>query len=493
MAVPLKIAFATYPSVKLKGFKKDAKSGEKKFVYLKELLFGDYLKPYLNGSKYETITITEGRKEVTYIKVRARGVDGYLKESEFQAERILEVNFVDVGQGDGCHIVTPDDKHFIIDAGASVNMYSFLKWRYNIVKSNNMPPPFTVVVSHSDADHYKGFAKIFDLTSGAKQQFRISKIFHNGMIEASGSGLDSLGTVVDENQRKYITGLCITNADYNKRVKNITKPGAYITILNKSTATKQSLNKGSELLYKQGNMTMDIMAPVVEEIGNKNALRVLGSNKGKTKNGHSVVIRLTIGKMRLMLGGDLNTEAEYYLLQHYSGVDIQDLVKQLNAKNISEAKKQDLKAKLEEAILFARKELEVEIAKSCHHGSSDFSSEFLRVLNPMATIISSGDEEPYAHPRPDTLGTIGKHSRGDRSLIFCTELARSGKEFLDLTKLSPAKKRERIVTVYGMINVRTDGEKTIIAQKLERPAANQGWDIHKLEWDEKTGGFEYRM
>jgi len=137
--------------------------------------------------------------------------------------------------------------------------------------------------------------------------------------------------------------------------------------------------------------------------------------------------------------------------------------------------------------------LEVDVAKSCHHGSADFSSEFLRAINPIATIISSGDEEPYCHPRPDTLGTIGKHSRGERSLIFCTELARSSKEYVELEKSNSSKKRERVVTVYGMINVRTDGEKVVIAQKLEQAASSRNWDIHKLEWNAEKEQFEHNQ
>ena len=115
------------------------------------------------------------------------------------------------------------------------------------------------------------------------------------------------------------------------------------------------------------------------------------------------------------------------------------------------------------------------------------------MLNPIATIISSGDEEPHCHPRPDTLGTIGKYSRGKRSLIFSTELARSGKEFLELKDMdiSAQKKKERVVTVYGMINVRTDGEKVVIAQKLESAAKGRNWDIHRMEWKEELGQFEY--
>ncbi len=490
MAQVLKTAYAAYPSVQLKGFVTDKKTKEKKFGFIKELLFGDYLRPILNGNDYERYTATERNKLVEYIKVRARGRTGYLREEDFQAQRVLEVNFIDVGQGDGCHIVTPDDKHFIIDAGASDNMYRFLKWRFNLSKATSAPPPFTVVVSHSDADHYKGFAKIFDTTKGAQQQFKISKIFHNGLVELGGAGVDSLGTVITKNDTKYITDLCDTNSDFKKRSLS-PKAGTYIDTLNKSTAPKQSLQAGSPVLYEKDNMKMEILAPFREVVDGKDALRVFDSNKGKTKNGHSVVIKLTIGNLKVLLGGDLNTDAEYHLLKSYAKTDIAAIRKQLEKKSIPESERAELESKISQAIQKARKTFEVDIAKSCHHGSADFTSEFLDALNPLATVISSGDDEPHTHPRPDTLGTIGKYSRGERSLIFCTELARSGKEYVELEKMSVAKKRERVVTVYGMINVRTDGEKVIIVQKLERPAAGRGYDIHTLEWNKKTKEFEY--
>lgn len=493
MATVLKTGYATYPSIKLRGFNTNPKTGKKDFGIIKELLFGDFIKPYLVNNAYETKLVTEGKKEVEYIKVRCRGADGYIKESEMQATRILEINFIDVGQGDGCHIVTPDDKHFLIDAGASDNMYRFLKWRFNLKTAKVSPPPFTVVVSHSDSDHYKGFGKIFDITKDCAQQFKINKIYHNGMIEASGAKLDSLGTIVTNNGRDYVTDLCDTNADYENRLNGISKSGVYINTINKSSAPKQSLRLGSKPIYDKGNMKMEVVGPVAENINGKDALPVFGKDKGKTKNGHSIVIKLTIGNLRLLLGGDLNTESEYHLISHFSNIDITDIKTQLKSKSIDDAQRKALESQLEKAIIEARKVLEVDIAKSCHHGSADFTSEFLRVLNPLATIISSGDEEPHTHPRPDTLGTIGKHSRGERSLIFSTELVRSGKEFIELEKINPAKKRERVVTVYGMINVRTDGEKVIIAQKLEKPASGRNWDIHKSEWNKKTKEFEYNQ
>ena len=50
-----------------------------------------------------------------------------------------------------------------------------------------------------------------------------------------------------------------------------------------------------------------------------------------------------------------------------------------------------------------------------------------------------------------------------------------------------------MVTVYGMINVRTDGNKVIFAQKLEKKSqSGETWDIHQMEWSEKLKDFELK-
>jgi hypothetical protein len=121
-------------------------------------------------------------------------------------------------------------------------------------------------------------------------------------------------------------------------------------------------------------------------------------------------------------------------------------------------------------------------------------------VNPIATIISSGDDEPHCHPRADTLGTIGRCGRGRRPLIFSTELSRSSSERVKepnkfraellglaedlaseakegdeegVTKAREKLKKalgdiDRSVAVYGAINLRTDGEKAVMAYKIER-------------------------
>jgi len=69
----------------------------------------------------------EGPEAGGMVPVSVRGTDGLMRVDDLQAERVLEVVFVDVGQGDGCLLVTPDDQHIVIDAGVDDHMYRYLR------------------------------------------------------------------------------------------------------------------------------------------------------------------------------------------------------------------------------------------------------------------------------------------------------------------------------------------------------------------------------
>jgi hypothetical protein len=226
-------------------------------------------------------------------------------------------------------------------------------------------------------------------------------------------------------------------------------------------------------------LRIEVLGPAVIEADGAYGLPWF-QDPGKTKNGHSVVLKLVYGNVRVLLGGDLNVPAEDHLLEIHAGPLPED-------GNV-----------VEEELLVerARAVFEVDVAKACHHGSGDFSTRFLRAINTAATVISSGDDEPHCHPRPNTLGAVGRHSRDDRPLIFSTELSRSTTEYTKpavatqeeirflIAKLQEAEEAdktslqrkldrlldqaERNVAVYGLIVVRTDGQRVVIAQKLER-------------------------
>lgn len=491
--------FATYPFVHLfdevNEVDKKTKKKVKKWKWQKQLLFGDYIKPVIENGKF----VEKKHDAEVWIRVRSRNRSGYIKKDEIQANRILEVNFIDIGQGDGLHIVTPNDEHIILDAGVSDNMYRFLKWRFNLKNAKIPPPDFTAIISHSDSDHYKGFNHLFTRQNDLKQQFNFTKVYHNGIVERSGEAADKLGKTTGKGKNKLLVQLFEGDAELKKHLKAVKDPSLYESTLQKAVKTNPDVEFSAlwrndvnvaEFLPGFNGVQMEILGPVVQQANGKKVLPYF-DNPGRTKNGHSVVLKVTMGKVKILLGGDLNPPSEDYLMSCYSGNDIAALRTAIKKAKTNE-EMLEAQQEMDTALEGLKEVFEVDVAKSCHHGSADFTHEFLQCVNPIATVISSGDDEPHCHPRPDTLGTIGRFSRGVRSLIFSTELARSAKEFIEKKDMRTDLAKQRVVTVYGMINLRTDGEKIIIAQKLERKADKRGWDIHKMEWDDELKSFEYK-
>ena len=511
---------------------------------INHLILGDYAK-FL------------GEEQNEWVKVRSRNDNGWLKKNWLSNERILEVNFVDIGQGDGCHIVTPDDEVILIDAGVGTdfdgkgadNMARFINWRYNL-RNRKSPNPFEIdyaVISHPDLDHYYGFHNIF-----SNEKLKIKKICHNGIVERPLNGADSktwfkdLGRQVSSNDKKisHLWDIILTNEEmHNLLEENPTTTKFFIKTLRAAkTNNPKVIYKFLDISQKyldhfkpQKDLSLEILAPITEKVNlgdeTRDCLIKLGS-EGETKNGHSVVFMLRYKNLKMLLGGDLNTKSQDYIAQYYSQnkTTISSLERKIRETKIklggelSSQKRKDLQQEYEEAIKLldlivskTKNKFQADIAKACHHGASDVLDSFLKAINPIATIISSGDNESHSHPRPDALGAYGKSGRGNRPLIFSTELARSTYEFSypikfynklkameeQIETLTDKKKIKNIikemenlkdsnVAKYGMITVRTNGERVIIAQKLEEERSpGQKWDIYDLIWNEKLNEFEY--
>ncbi|MBA3563113.1 MAG: MBL fold metallo-hydrolase [Gammaproteobacteria bacterium] len=490
--------YAAYPEAKVYDASKSRQ--------INHLLFGDWVR-------------VEGDVDAGWVPVHVRGTDGFMREDTLQEERTLEVVFTDVGQGDGCLLVTPGDKHFVIDAGISDNMYRFLKWRYGGFRKKWTFE--AAIISHPDQDHYGGFEKFF-----TEPNVHFNGVYHNGIMEERTSN-QPLGPIENIGDRKFLIGLIERQNDLAafladtprwRHPQNAAWDKKYPSLLNDALTSGRVGN--IEMLARfddadpflpgyseDQELSIEILGPVVERDGQRAMLRAFGEtpqsksfDAGKTKNGHSVILLVRYRDVRLLLGGDLNTAAEVFLMQQYAGI---------------EHDYPWTAAQQEQMVHAARPFFEADIAKACHHGSSDFTDAFIRTVNAAATVISSGDEESHAHPRPDTLGALGLHGRGARPLLFCTELMRSTREDEGSLEVEIGRLRERLaeaegeedaaevagiralldahidkllernVTVYGSINLRTDGQRTIMAYKLERERryanALEKWDIYRLE------------
>lgn len=479
--------FAGYPTAKIY----ESPTGN---AWKEHLLFGDFV----------NILGTEVKNN--RVQASSRNATGWIKVSEIQTERVLEVNFVDIGQGDGCHVVTPSDEHILIDAGEYDNMNRYLWWRFYLYnKTKPLPLTFKVVISHSDKDHYQGFEPIFK-----NDKIKISEVYHNGIVERPGES-SPFGKV----EHGHILSLVQDSAQMKELITNPEKldgdcsayPSTLYECLKKNPDVKFRMVShrdrflegfGEDHLVNGRRFSIELLGPLLTEVDGIPALKTI-SDPGKDKNGHSVLMKLVYGKARIILGGDINEEFGEMIYEHYrpSGNEIHPL--------------------------------QADVAKACHHGSNYFHYGYVQAVNALATVISSGDDENYSHPRPDALGAFGKCGYGDKPLIFSTELARSNKEITrkkldevsqligkvktiesELKKLSGSdqpddlaktrkqksaltaanKKINSFLTKYGMINLRTDGEKMIIGQKLERASSTGKWDVQLLKYDDRTGRFE---
>jgi len=538
--------YAGYPHAFVFNFYRNTK---KKLVFgkVKHLLWGDWTEvtdyDYEQDPKADIRNNAELQDVQTrpagMVPVRVRGISGYMHKEDLQADRLLEIVFVDVGQGDGALLVTPGNRKYVIDAGVGDNMYQYLKWRF--ADFSEAHTDFDgLIITHPDKDHYYGFTSLI-----GDPQVQAANIWHNGIVEqfgVSASGVQStgndklLGKVDKSGKQSFLTGLIETDSELNAHLldrdrwvkKSTGKAKQYPDLLNEACAARTDsderrfpniamlstahgeIHEGRSYLpgHGPGNSTgciIEIIGPVVEpDSQGAHRLRTFAGkpskttrelDTGKTKNGHSVLMKLSYKQASILFGGDLNSPSEMFLLQHYTGLDVYD----------------DGVLADEEIVKAGRPVLESDITKACHHGSADFTDVFLSCINPAATVISSGDEESHAHPRCDALGAIGHHGRGHRSLIFSTELSRSTAEFTNredspwykafklkekaLSETDTEKKaklendanalleerRKHNVTVYGSINLRSDGDKVVLAYMLEKPSRSRRWDIYTLE------------
>lgn len=379
-------------------------------------------------------------EEGDWYKVSPFGTPGYMRKSDLGDSMGLKIFFLDVGQGDGMLLEVGPYK-ILIDAGPNNNMFGYLtKWQYAyLFKKNKQVHIDYLIVSHFDLDHYKGFIKVL-----AHQGFTFGIICHPGILKHADKENPfntGLGNVVTNNGEAMLTKLydnlmtISTPFAFNRDISN------FLEALQKARAEgrvqqAKRFEAGNSILKKVidgTNFSIEVLGPVTGKAGNRRSVPYFGDD-GKTINGNSLVLKVSYGSRTFLLGGDLNSAAEKYLMKKYAGSN----------------------------------PFEVDVAKSCHHGSSDFTEEFMSLVNPYATVISSGDNESHAHPRADAIGCAGRYSKSKRPLVYSTELARS------------VNLRSREI-LFGMINLRCNGKDIYISQMKEAKKNTDLWDSYEVK------------
>ncbi len=404
---------------------------------------------------------------------------------------LLELYIIDVGQGDSVLMRTPDDEWHLIDAGVTnteqmttKGAANFIRWKFQDDLGIETVSLRNAIVTHPDEDHYGGMMDLLSgsLNDGRTFPVKIGCLWHNGMGRFADSdplGHRVIGSVGDipsdqygvNKDGQFITELLDGKASFSSPSRPFEKKFAvYATLVGSVPGSVGRLSHLTRFLpgYASGEnpVTITILGPILERLaGGSYGLRVLGPDS-ITRNGHSVVLRVDYGKIRILLTGDLNSASQRLLLSYHPS-----------------------------------QEFTADAAKGCHHGSEDIDLRFIRAIAARTTIVSSGDNEDYAHPRPVILGASARYGREAKGLkgevlpplLYSTELARSvmlkkaaavrkkgDSESSMAAKSAEIKSTERgarflpldktpISTdlVYGLINLRTDGERILCGYMKE--------------------------
>ncbi len=422
---------------------------------LATLLWGDQVKVLGKSAGFWKLDFTTRVWDNTKKKYIWKKHDAFIDgDVVFRDDPLLKVRFVDVGQGDGAIIESPDGQIILVDGGEEEHLYHYFTAAWAHLLRTKAVELAAIVVTHGDADHFEGLTKLVNgWGPQGKPPVTTRRVFHSGLVKRPSGTKDMLGKTVKKNGVTYAVALeddllAVATSQMNNPF--VEWQQALLKLKQNTSGFKtKRLAYGDDDAFSflhDEDIDMQVLGPITERVGNKDALRYL-KTPGHTINGHSIVLRLTYGNVRFLFGADLNDESEQLLLA---------------------------RARADGTSLTS------EVLKVPHHGSADFSPAILDAIRPVVSVISSGDEsgaKEYIHPRAGLVGALGKYSRGtvERPLIYVTEMVAFFKKhgLVQMQKLAVGTNKPKgkpfdvrnayEKTSFGIVHVRTDGERVLVA------------------------------
>lgn len=365
-------------------------------------------------------------------EVRARGARGTISAARLMSEPLLECYFIDVGQGDGVLLRLPSGKHLLIDGGLSralqmtgKNAADFVDWKFHDDYGDYAVSLDAVIASHSDSDHYGGLWDLARVDPAEDDELdciavEIREFYHPGLARwenrpgaqpphRDGLGPNDNGWFVRLLEDRADALACVVNGaehelagDWKSFIKDVLRrnPDLAFARLGVRRELLQAGGPLPQIWSDDPQVRITVLAPVTRDRGGRPALKDLGDT-GQNTNGHSVCLRVDYGAARILLTGDLNKKSMDWIRSSYG-----DRIGAFSC----------------------------DVVKGCHHGSADISYNFLEHVRAAATVISSGDAEGFAHPRPEIVAAsaVTGFVSVDRDkdalltpLVYMTEIERS--------------------------------------------------------------------
>ncbi len=418
------------------------------------LFWGDRIEQVGDGNEFDLVTTVwdDERRDYRLETKRVRAA----KKPKFRDEGVFKARFIDVGQGDGAIFETPDDRMTVIDGGFGPWFRRYVHRAFAHRLANGPIELDAIVVTHGDADHYEGLVELLNHQAGGRPLVTTRRIFHNGLAKKSterNTDTTAFGaTAEDEDGRPWVTDLVdditeVDDARLNRPFKAWKKAVAALREREPELEIRRVQLGDDDAFGFLGGALTNVLGPIAEEIDGTPALPFLKDTKNRysvshTINGHSIVLKLQIGNVRILFGADLNIDSEERLLEH------------ARAHGVS---------------------LEAEVLKVPHHGSHEFVPALLKEIAPVVSVVSSGDQaiiagSDHIHPRAGLVGALGKYSREsvERPLVYVTEMVayfrpagRAVETRRDGTSVPLRNAHEK--KTFGIVHVRTDGERVLVA------------------------------
>lgn len=179
-----------------------------------------------------------------------------------QHKNILEVHFIDVGQGDCILVISPNGSVMLIDAGETTAGQKIVSY----IKKSGITTIDKLVTTHPHADHIGGMQAVLN-------NFEVKKVYDSGFPHTTKT-YENLLTKIDEKNIGF----------------EIAQRGKQIDLDN--------------------NLVIDILHP---------------TSTMKDINNNSIVLRITYDDVSFMLTGDAEKEAEEMILSHSPNLQSQIL------------------------------------------------------------------------------------------------------------------------------------------------------------------------
>ena len=308
----------------------------------------------------------------------------------------LNINYINVLQGDCILINLPDGKNMIIDAGTVLDYHNksdypaadddnvIDKIRSYLVDSNN-PTIDYMIMTHPDYDHFSFMEAILE-------NFEVTKMYRPNVY----FGIDE-----DDLDSASATDIAFAEAE-EQRANSV--GAAYVT----QDDYRNTLDQNGDRVYNGYNVKTESVASYGD------TLQAMYAEA--EENGGDSEVLFTFQLDTITNAGEPGvSEDEVYTFTFYAPIDSQHLYTDWNNysafiileyKDVTYCFTGDTEAELEQQIIAQyRNELpDVDIMDAGHHGSSTSSSSaLLEILKPEVVICSCDNGDTYGHPAEDTI------------------------------------------------------------------------------------------